>query len=78
MTGKDDESAPFTITDVRNVDTYTHAAFVHGEDPKVITKSVISRTCPCRMGPHDRGAEGRLPFTDEAKAVLSAASILTD
>ena len=79
LTAKDGEGRALTITDVRDVDTYTHAAFVHGEDSE---------------GDHEVGdlqdlfraawglmtEEQRIDFlfTDQAKAVLSAAGILTD
>ena len=79
MTAKDGAGRPLTLSDVRNVDTYTHAAFVYGEDSE---------------GDHEIGdlqdllraawslmtEEQRIDFlfTDEAKAVVSAASILKD
>jgi hypothetical protein len=79
LTDKDDTKRPFTLTDVKDADTYTHAAFIHGEDSE---------------GDHEvgdmqdlfRAAWGLMTeeqkidflFTDQAKAVLSAANILTD
>lgn len=79
MTAKDDVERPFTLSDVKDVDTYTHAAFVHVEESE---------------GDHEVGdlqdllwaAWGLMTdeqkidflFTDEAKAVLSAAGIVKD
>ncbi|MBD2750673.1 hypothetical protein IC232_28920 [Microvirga sp. BT688] len=78
-TAKDHTERPFTLSDVRDVDTYTHAAFVHREESK---------------GDHEVGdlqdllreAWGLMTdeqkidfiFIDEAKAILSAAGTLKD
>ena len=79
LTERDDTKRPFTLADVKDADTYTHAAFVHGEDSE---------------GDHEVGdlqdlfratwglmtEEQRIDFlfTDQAKSVLSAAHIFTD
>jgi hypothetical protein len=79
LTERADTTRPFTLADVKDADTYTHAAFVHGEDSE---------------GDHEVGdlqdlfraawelmtEEQKIDFlfTDQAKAVLSAAHILTD
>jgi hypothetical protein len=79
LTERADTKRPFTLADVKDADTYTHAAFVHGEDSE---------------GDHEVGdlqdlfraawelmtEEQKIDFlfTDQAKAVLSAAHILTD
>ncbi|WP_201863765.1 hypothetical protein [Microvirga soli] len=50
MTAKDDTNRPFTLSDVRDMDTYTHAAFVHGEESEGDQKSAIYRICSVLPG----------------------------
>jgi hypothetical protein len=79
MTAKDNAERPFTLSDVRDVDTYTHAAFVHGEesegDHEVGDLQDLLRAAWDLMTEEQRI---NFLFTDEAKAVLSAAGILKD
>ncbi|WP_201863082.1 hypothetical protein [Microvirga soli] len=79
MTAKDDTNRPFTLSDVGNVDTYTHAAFVHGEesegDHEVGDLQDLLRAAWALMTEEQRV---EFLFTDEAKAILSAANILKD
>ncbi|MBD2745692.1 hypothetical protein IC232_03185 [Microvirga sp. BT688] len=79
MTDKDDAERPFTLSDVSDVDTYTHAAFVHGEvsegDHEVGDLQDLLRAAWGLMTEEQRID---FLFTDEAKAVLSAAGILKD
>jgi hypothetical protein len=79
MTAKDNTDRPFTLADVRDVDTYTHAAFVHGEesegDHEVGDLQDLLRAAWALMT-EDQKIE--FLFTDEAKAVLTAAGTLKD
>ncbi len=79
MTAKDDTSRPFTLSDVKDVDTYTHAAFVHGEesegDHEVGDLQDLLRAAWALMTDEQRID---FLFTDEAKAVLTAAGTLND
>jgi hypothetical protein len=79
MTAKDDAERPFTLSDARDVDTYTHAAFVHGEDSEgdheVGDLQDLFRAAWSLMTEEQKVD---FLFTDHAKAVLSAASILND
>jgi hypothetical protein len=79
MTAKDNTDRPFTFADVRDVDTYTHAAFVHREesegDHEVGDLQDLLRAAWALMT-EDQRIE--FLFTDEAKAVLSAAGTLKE
>jgi hypothetical protein len=50
-TAKDDTERPFTLCNVGDVDTYTHAAFVTGNSPRATMRSVICRIC-CALPGH--------------------------
>jgi hypothetical protein len=79
MAVKDDTNRPFTLSDVRDVDTYTHAAFVHGEesegDHEVGDLQDLLRAAWALMTDEQRID---FLFTDEAKSVLTAAGTLKD
>jgi hypothetical protein len=79
LTEKDDTQRSFTLADVKDADTYTHAAFVHGEhsegDHEVGDLQDLFRAA---WGLMTEEQKVDFLFTDQAKAVLSAASILTD
>ena len=79
MTAKDGAGRPLTLSDVRNVDTYTHAAFVYGEesegDHEIGDLQDLLRAAWSLMTEEQRID---FLFTDEAKAVVSAAGILKD
>lgn len=79
MTAKDNTDRPFTLADLRDVDTYTHAAFVHGEesegDHEVGDLQDLLRAAWALMTEEQRID---FLFTDEAKAVLTAAGTLKD
>ena len=79
MTAKDNTDRPFTLADVRDVDTYTHAAFVHGEesegDHEIGDLQDLLRAAWGLMTEEQRI---EFLFTDEAKAVLTAAGTLKD
>jgi hypothetical protein len=78
-TSKDNAERPFTLSDVRDVDTYTHAAFVHGEesegDHEVGDLQDLLRATWDLMTEEQKID---FLFTDEAKAVLSSAGIVKD
>ncbi|EIM26196.1 hypothetical protein [Microvirga lotononidis] len=79
LTERDDTKRPLTLTDVKGADTYTHAAFVHGEDSEgdheVGDLQDLFRAAWDLMTEEQK--VGFL-FTDQAKAVLPAAHILTE
>jgi hypothetical protein len=50
MTSKDDTDRPLTLSDVRERDTYTHAAFVRGKSQRATTRSATCRICSGRRG----------------------------
>jgi hypothetical protein len=79
ITTNDDTERPFTLSDARDVDTYIHAAFVHGEesegDHEVGDLQDLLRAAWALMTEEQRID---FLFTDEAKATLSVASILKD
>jgi hypothetical protein len=79
LTDKDDTKRPFTLTDVKDADTYTHPAFVHSEnsegDHEVGDLQDLFRAA---WGLMTKEQKIDFLFTDQAKAVLSAANILTD
>ena len=79
MTARDDTDRPLILSDVRDVDTYTHAAFVHGEesegDHEVGDLQDLLRVA-WRLMTDEQKIE--FFFTDEAKAVLTAAGTLKD
>jgi hypothetical protein len=79
LTERDDIKRPFTLADVKDADTYTHAAFVHGENSE--GGHEIGDLQDLFRAAWDLMTEEQkidFLFTDQAKAVLSAAHILTD
>lgn len=79
LTDKDEDKRAFTITDVVDADTYTHAAFVHGEDSEGDHEvGDLQDLFRAAWGLMTEEQKVDFLFTDQAKAVLSAASILTD
>jgi hypothetical protein len=79
LTSIDEDKRAFTITDVMNSDTYTHVAFVHGEDSEgdyeIGDRQDLFRDA---WGLMTEEQKIDLLFTNEATAVPSAAEILTD
>ena len=79
LTERDDSKRPFTLADVKDADTFTHAAFVHGEesegDHEVGDLQDLFRAA---WGLMTEEQKDDFLFTDQAKAVLSAAGILAD
>jgi hypothetical protein len=79
LTNIDEDKRAFTITDVMDANTYTHAAFVHGEDSEgdheVGDLQDLFRAAWSLMTEEQKVD---FLFTDQAKTVLSAASILND
>ena len=79
ITAKDDTERSFTLSDVKDVDTYTHAAFVHGEDSEGDHEvGDLQDLLRAAWGLMTEEQRVDFLFTDEAKAVLSAAGILKD
>ncbi|QRM35110.1 hypothetical protein [Microvirga sp. VF16] len=79
LTERDDTKRPLTLTDVKDADTYTHAAFVNGEDSEG-DHEVGDLQDLFRAAWEIMTEEQKIDFlfTDQAKAVLSAAGILAD
>ena len=79
LTERDDTKHPLTLADVKDADTYTHAPFAHGEesegDHEVGDLQDLFRATWGLMTEEQRID---FLFTDQAKAVLSTAHILTD
>jgi hypothetical protein len=79
LTEKDDTKRPFTLADVKDADTFTHAAFVHGEDSEGDHEvSDLQDLFRAAWGLMTEEQKIDFLFTDQAKAVLSAAGILAD
>ena len=76
---RDDTKRPFTLADVKDADTYTHAAFVHGEDSEGDHEiGDLQDLFRAAWGLMTEEQKVDFLFTDQAKAVLSAAGILAD
>ena len=78
-TARDEADRPFTLSDVRDVDTYTHAAFVHGEESEGDYEvGDLQDLLRAAWGLMTDEQKIDFLFTDEAKAVLSAAGTLKE
>jgi hypothetical protein len=79
LTDKDDTKRPITLADVKDADTYTHAAFVHSEDAEGDHEvGDLQDLFRAAWGLMTEEQKVDFLFTGQAKAVLSAANILTD
>ncbi|WP_262267114.1 MULTISPECIES: hypothetical protein [Microvirga] len=79
LTERDDSKRPFTLADVKDADTFTHAAFVHGEDSEGDHEvGDLQDLFRAAWGLMTEEQKVDFLFTDQAKAVLWAAGILAD
>ncbi|WP_262030744.1 hypothetical protein [Microvirga sp. Mcv34] len=79
LTKRDDSKRPLTLADVKDADTFTHAAFVHGEDSEGDHEiGDLQDLFRAAWGLMTEEQKVDFLFTDQAKAVLSAAGILAD
>ncbi|WP_262273615.1 hypothetical protein [Microvirga yunnanensis] len=79
LTERDDTKRSLTLADVKDADTFTHAAFVHGEDSEGDHEiGDLQDLFRAAWGLMTEEQRIDFPFTDQAKAVLSAAGILAD
>jgi hypothetical protein len=79
LTDKDDIKRPFTLADVKDSDTFTHAAFLHGEDSEGDHEvGDLQDLFRAAWGLMTEEQKVDFLFSDAAKSVLSAANVLSD